>query len=108
VVMLTTTGAKTGRRRTLPVLGLPDGDTLVVIASNYGQRHNPSWYHDLQAHPRASVTVAGVTLEVEAHELSGEERARYYQRGIEVNAGWVKYRKRANRRIPVIRLDPAC
>jgi deazaflavin-dependent oxidoreductase (nitroreductase family) len=107
VVMLTTTGARSGRRRTIPVLGLPDGDGLVVIASNFGQRHHPAWYHNLRAHPRASVTVRGVTREVEAHELTGEEWERCFQRGVEIHPGWVRYRRRAaNRRIPVIMLDP--
>ena len=49
VVMLTTTGAKTGQQRTSPVLGVPDGEDLVVIASNWGQRHHPAWYHNLRA-----------------------------------------------------------
>lgn len=61
--MLTTTGARTGQPRTLPVLGLPDGDRFVVIASNFGQRHNPAWYHNLRAHPQATVTANGVTHE---------------------------------------------
>jgi hypothetical protein len=46
VVMLTTTGAKTGQEREWPVLGVPDGDNLVVMASNWGQRHHPAWYYN--------------------------------------------------------------
>ena len=108
VVMLTTTGAKTGRLRTIPVLGLPDSDRLVVVATNYGRPHHPAWYHNLRANPRASVSVNGVTREVEAHELTGDERELHLQRGIEINPGWARYRRRAaaSRRIPVIRLDP--
>jgi deazaflavin-dependent oxidoreductase (nitroreductase family) len=107
VVMLTTTGARTGRRGTLPLVGIPDGDRMVLIASNYGRRHNPAWYHNLRAHPRASVSVGGVTRRVTAHELDGEERERYFRRGVEVYPGWMQYRRRAaHRRIPVIRLDP--
>ncbi|MGH2961470.1 MAG: nitroreductase family deazaflavin-dependent oxidoreductase [Solirubrobacterales bacterium] len=108
LVMLTTTGAKTGRRRTLPVLGLVEGEEIVVIASNYGRRSNPAWYHNLRAHPRASVTVDGATRDVEALELTGEERERHFQRGVEVYPGFLHYRRwAANRQIPVIRLDPA-
>ena len=107
VVMLTTTGARTGERRTLPVLALRDGETLVVIASNFGQPHHPGWYHNLRAHPRAAITVDGVTREFEARELAGAERERCFQLGIEVNPGWVQYRRRvAHRRIPVLRLTP--
>jgi deazaflavin-dependent oxidoreductase (nitroreductase family) len=108
VVMLTTVGAKTGQSRTLPVLGLPDGERIVLIASNYGQRRNPSWYYNLRKNPRASVSVEGVTYEVEARELTGEERERYFQQGVEMYPGFAVYRRRAaGRRIPVIKLDPA-
>jgi deazaflavin-dependent oxidoreductase (nitroreductase family) len=108
IVMLTTIGAKTGQRRTLPVLGLLDGERIVLIASNYGRRRNPSWYHNLRKNPRASVSVGGVTYEVEAHELTGEERERYFQQGVEMYPGFAIYRRWADgRRIPVIKLDPA-
>jgi deazaflavin-dependent oxidoreductase (nitroreductase family) len=64
MVMLTTTGAKTGRQRTSPVLSVPDGDNLVVIASNWGQRQHPAWYHNLCVHPTATVTVGDVPRRV--------------------------------------------
>jgi deazaflavin-dependent oxidoreductase (nitroreductase family) len=53
VTMLTT--AKTGRLRTVPVLGLPDGENMIVIASNFGRPHNPAWYHNLRANPNATI-----------------------------------------------------
>ena len=107
VAWLTTTGAKSGARRTCPVLAIPAEDgKLVVIASNYGQRSNPSWYHNLRAHPRATILFDGKTREMTARELDGEERERWYARGIEIYPGWVQYRKRAsNRRIPVMELS---
>jgi deazaflavin-dependent oxidoreductase (nitroreductase family) len=106
VVMLTTRGRRTGRTRTLPVLALPDGDRLIVIASNFGQPRHPAWYHNLRAHPRAVVAVGGVSDEYEAHELTGEERDRYFRYGVEANPGWIQYRRRAaGRHIPVIRLE---
>jgi deazaflavin-dependent oxidoreductase (nitroreductase family) len=111
VAWLTTTGARTGAERTCPVLAIPAGDgKLVVIASNYGQRHNPAWYHNLRANPRARVLFDGETRHMVSRELDGEERERWYERGIEIYPGWVEYRKRAPRRIPVIELvteDPA-
>jgi deazaflavin-dependent oxidoreductase (nitroreductase family) len=107
IVMLTTTGAKSGRPRTLPVLGVPDEGSLVVIASNYGQRRNPAWYHNLRAHPQATIIFEGERREVVARELSGEERERWYARGVDIYPGWTEYRKRAaHRRIPVIELRP--
>src|SRR5918999_3952022 len=106
VAWITTTGAKSGAERTCPVLAIPaDDGTLVVIASNYGQRNNPSWYHNMRAHPRTTVLFDGVTREMDARELDGEERERWYERGIEIYPGWVQYRKRAPRRIPVIELS---
>jgi deazaflavin-dependent oxidoreductase (nitroreductase family) len=109
VAWLTTTGAKSGVRRTCPVVAIPGEDgKLVVIASNYGQRNNPSWYHNLRANPRATVLLDGVRRDMTARELDGEERARWYERGIEIYPGWVQYRKRAaHRRIPVVELTQA-
>ena len=107
IVMLTTTGAKTGRHHTLPLVALPDGDRLVIIASNYGQQRNPAWYYNLRANPHVTITLGGATREMVAQELEGEERDRQYARGIEVYPGWTQYRERAsNRRIPVIELTP--
>jgi deazaflavin-dependent oxidoreductase (nitroreductase family) len=107
IVMLTTTGAKTGRRCTLPLVALPEGERLVVIASNYGQSSNPAWYYNLRANPRATVCFEGVTREMVARELEGAERERHYARGIEIYPGWTQYRKRAShRRIPVMELTP--
>jgi deazaflavin-dependent oxidoreductase (nitroreductase family) len=107
VAWITTTGAKTRAARTCPVLAIPAGDgKLVVIASNYGQRNNPAWYHNLRAHPRTTVVFDGVTREMVATELDGEDREHWYARGIEIYPGWVQYRKRAShRKIPVIELS---
>ena len=107
VVMLTTTGARTGRQRVWPVLGLPDDDNLVVIASNWGQRHHPAWYHNLRAHPDAIVAVGGVTRRVRASEAIGEERERLWRRALAVYPGWAAYERRVrHRRIPVMVLTP--
>lgn len=107
VVLLSTTGARTGQPRTTPVLGIPDGDRLVVIAANFGQRHHPAWYYNLRARPRASVIVDGVAREYEAHQLAGDERERQFQAAVQLNPGWLRYRSWAGeRQIPVIRLVP--
>jgi deazaflavin-dependent oxidoreductase (nitroreductase family) len=107
ITMLTTIGARSGKPRTLPVLGLPDGDDMIVIASNFGRPHNPSWYHNLLANPRATIVFDGISRTVTAHELSGPERERGYRRGEEIYPGFIHYpRWAANRRIPVLRLKP--
>ena len=108
VVMLTTTGAKTGQQRTSPVIAVPDGDNLVVIGSNWGQRQHPAWYHNLCAHPAATVTVGGVRRRVQAHEALGEERERLWQRDLEVYPGRTAYERRApgSAHPPVVVLAP--
>jgi deazaflavin-dependent oxidoreductase (nitroreductase family) len=74
VVMLTTTGAKSGRQQTVPVLGMPDADGFVLIASNYGRAHHPGWYHNLRANPRGAVMMDGVVRDIEAREMFGPDR----------------------------------
>jgi len=107
ITMLTTTGAKTGRTSTLPVLGLPDGDDTILIASNYGPPHNPAWYHNLRANPHATIVVGGISREVVAQELSGPDRERSYHRGEEIYPGFTHYpRWTRGRQIPVCRLKP--
>jgi deazaflavin-dependent oxidoreductase (nitroreductase family) len=107
IVMLTTTGAKSGRRHTLPLVAVPERERLIVIASNYGQSRNPAWYHNLRANPRATIAFEGSNRDVVARELAGPERERHYARGIEIYPGWRQYRKRAaHRQIPVMELTP--
>jgi deazaflavin-dependent oxidoreductase (nitroreductase family) len=109
VAWLTTTGAKSGAERTSPVVAIPAGDgRLIVIASNYGQEKNPSWYHNLRKHPQVRIAFDGPEQPMLARELEDEERDHWYERGIEIYPGWVQYRKRAaHRRIPVIELTQA-
>jgi deazaflavin-dependent oxidoreductase (nitroreductase family) len=105
--MLATTGARSGRPRTVPVLGLPTADGLAVIASNYGQEHNPAWYHNLRANPEGEVAFGGATHRFHAREAQGDERARIWQEGLRVYPGWAHYERRATRRrISVFVLDP--
>jgi deazaflavin-dependent oxidoreductase (nitroreductase family) len=109
IVQLTTVGAKSGLRRTLPLVAIPHEDGWVVIASNFGQPRHPAWYYNLRANPQVTVSCEGQTREMSARELEGEERDRWYERGIQMYPGWTSYRERtaAYRRIPVIELMPA-
>ena len=108
VVQLTTTGAKSGLPRTLPLLAIPNDDGLIVIASNYGQERNPAWYHNVKAHPEVTAEFEGRSRPMIARELEGDERERWYARGIDIYPGWIEYRKRTAgiRQIPVIELVP--
>ena len=107
IAMLTTTGARTGQQRTVPVLPLVDGDATIVIASNFGRSRHPSWYHNLRAHPQATITQGGSPRDVIARELTGGERDQAYRRGEDVYPGFTHYRRWASQRqIPVLALEP--
>jgi deazaflavin-dependent oxidoreductase (nitroreductase family) len=111
VVMLETTGARTGRPCALPVLVFPEGENLFVIASNYGQDRHPAWYHNLKANPGARVTVDGTQRQVEAVEVTDpSERERLFEqasRAVIVFGAYRRRTERIGRRIPVVRLRPA-
>jgi deazaflavin-dependent oxidoreductase (nitroreductase family) len=101
VVMLTTTGKRSGRRIGTPILAVPEGDSLVMVGSNFGQAQHPSWVHNLRADPRAWVDGREVTAE----EVEGPERDRLMALAREVYPGFPAYvRRAAPRRIAVMRL----
>ncbi len=108
VVMLTTTGAKSGQPRTVPILGIPFSGGVAVIASNFGQHRQPAWYYNLRAHPDAEVVIDGVRRPVRAVEAEGDRRAEIWHEGLRVYPGFSQYERRAShRRISVFVLDPA-
>src|SRR5829696_4771350 len=89
------------------VSGLPIGDRLVLIASNFARSNNPGWYHNLLAHPEVVVSWEGSTVHMQARELKGEERQLRIARSLEAYPWWEQYHRRAApRRIPVIMLEP--
>jgi deazaflavin-dependent oxidoreductase (nitroreductase family) len=107
IVQLTTTGAKTGQARTMPLVGIPDGEKFALIASNFGQKHNPDWYYNLKAHPICLVRFDGKAVSYVAHEALNAEYEKYFQIAISYYAGYQAYRKRAApRHIPVMVLEP--
>ena len=108
VVMLTTTGARSGQPRTVPVLGIPATDGLAVIASNFGQSRHPGWYHNLRAHPEAEVVVEGAHRRVRAVVADGDRRTRIWAEGLRMYPGFEQYERRASHReIVVFLLEPA-
>lgn len=106
-IQLTTIGAKSGKERTVPVMGLPAGENRILFASNWGDQRHPSWYHNLRANPEVTVTTNGQTTRYTAREVTGEERATYFRRAKELYPPFEAYHRRAgNREIPVIVLEP--
>jgi deazaflavin-dependent oxidoreductase (nitroreductase family) len=107
IVMLTTTGARSGAPRTVPVLGLPTEYGLTVIASNFGQHKHPAWYHNVRANPEVSVAVDGQSRRCRAVRLEGGKRDRVWEQGLKVYPGWSQYERRASHRdIAVFVLEP--
>ena len=105
LLLLTTTGAKSGQRRTNPVMYLRDGDRLLIFASKGGAPTNPDWFHNLLAHPHVTVEVGPEAYEATATILSGEERDRLYARQAQLFPQFADYQARTTRKIPVIALE---
>jgi deazaflavin-dependent oxidoreductase (nitroreductase family) len=102
LLLLTTTGAKSGRSLTRPLAYTTDGDRIVVIASFGGAPKNPSWYHNLVANPEATVELGSERFRVRATVTSGEERQRLFDRQATQMPAFAEYQKKTTRQIPVI------
>ncbi|MEO3805857.1 nitroreductase family deazaflavin-dependent oxidoreductase [Nonomuraea sp. B1E8] len=107
LLLLTTTGAKSGKQSTTPLMYLPDGDRHVVIASAGGADKHPAWYHNLRATPKATIEVGVDTFEARAVAVEGEERDRLYARMVAQAPQFAEYEAKTTRRIPVVVLEPA-
>lgn len=106
ILLLHTTGARTGQARVNPLVYLPDGDRYVIIASKGGAPTNPDWYHNLLANPDVEVEVGSETIPVRATVIEDdEERTALYARQVERREGFADYLKKTDRRIPVIALE---
>lgn len=108
VVVLTTTGARSGQARSVPLVGLPVGPSeFAVIASNFGRRHHPAWSYNLRAQPEATLTISGRPRAVRATIPEGERRDAIWRQALEVYPGYADYARRASHRDVVVWvLDP--
>jgi deazaflavin-dependent oxidoreductase (nitroreductase family) len=106
-LMLTTTGAKSGEPRTVPLACLPDGDGFYLVGSNFGQERHPAWSGNLLADPHATVTVAGVATPVVATLADADERTRLLPTLLAVWPGYDDYAGRTDRELRVFRLARA-
>lgn len=104
LLLLHTTGAKSGEPRVHPMMYLAVADGWAVFASYAGLDVNPAWYHNLRAHPQASIEVGTDTVEVVARELTPEERAPLWEEQKRRYPGFAAYEKRTDRVIPVVLL----
>ncbi len=104
LLLLTTIGAKSGQRRTTPMMSIPDGDRWLVIASNAGAATHPDWYRNLVAHPQVTVEVGADTFDATAIVLEGEERARIWSSIVQRYPFFADHQAKITRQIPVIAL----
>jgi deazaflavin-dependent oxidoreductase (nitroreductase family) len=102
LLLLHTTGAKSGQPRINPVAYVKDGERFVIVASKGGAPENPDWYYNLLAHPEVTVEVGTETLKVQATPAEEPERTRLFDRMAAKNPGFDEYRKKTDRQIPVI------
>src|ERR1700693_5121864 len=105
LLLLTTTGAKSGQKRIAPLMYLPDSDRMVIFATKGGAPTNPDWYHNLLAHPQATIEVGTETFAVTATVITGEERNRLYNLQAERFSNFADYEAKSPRKIPVIALE---
>lgn len=101
MMLLTMTGAKSGRTITKPLVYTTDGDRIVIIASFAGAPNHPSWHNNLVATPEATVEIGSERFRVRAATTSGEERQRLYDRQAEQMPVFKDYQKKTDRQIPV-------
>ena len=104
VLLLTTTGRRSGKRRTVPLLYLEDRGTLLVIASNNGAPNNPGWYHNLVANPTVEIETRAGRRSMRAEPLIGAERRRRFERITTVADRYEGYQSRTGRELPVVAL----
>jgi F420H(2)-dependent quinone reductase len=106
MLLLEHRGARSGNLRTTPLGYIRDGENLVVIASKGGHPTNPSWFHNVRAHPDARVQIRSARTPVRARVASSAERERLWPEVVAVYAGYEDYQQRTARVIPLVILEP--
>lgn len=105
LLLITTTGARSGVRHTVPVGYLPDGDRVLIIGSGGGSPKHPAWFHNLRANPSLTVEDGTMTYEARATVLEGAERDEVWARAVEADQGWADYQAKTSRVIPVVAIE---
>ena len=105
LVLVHTTGARTGEQRVNPMMYLQDGERYLVFASKAGADTNPDWYHNLKAHPDIEIEIGDQFLDVHAEEIYGPERDAFFERQAALFPGFAGYQRQTSRKIPVVALS---
>jgi deazaflavin-dependent oxidoreductase (nitroreductase family) len=106
VILLTTNGAKTGKIRKTPLMRVEHDGKYAVVASLGGAPKNPVWYYNIKAHPRVELQDGDVIKDYEAREVSGDEKAVWWERAVEAWPDYAEYQAKTDRQIPVFVLTP--
>ncbi len=106
VILLTTIGAKTGKVRKTPLMRVEHDGQYAVVASLGGAPKHPVWYHNVKAHPQVELQDGPVTMDYEAREVFGDEKATWWERAVEAWPDYANYQTKTDRQIPVFVLTP--
>ena len=106
MLLLDHVGAKSGTKRTTPLVYVPDGEDLFVVASKGGNPRHPGWFHNLRANPDTTIQIGSEHRAVRARVANPEERTRLWPKAVETYGGYTGYQQRTEREIPLVVLEP--
>jgi deazaflavin-dependent oxidoreductase (nitroreductase family) len=106
MLLLDHVGARSGKLRTTPLVYMPDGERIIVVAAKGGHPKNPAWLYNLRAHPDTVVQIGGRRINVHAKEANAEERLTLWPKALAYTAHWRRYDRRSTRTIPLLILEP--
>ncbi|TMK38403.1 MAG: nitroreductase family deazaflavin-dependent oxidoreductase [Actinobacteria bacterium] len=106
MLLLDHVGARSGKRRTTPLVYMPDGGDFVVVAAKGGYSKHPAWVHNLRANPDTEIQIGTSRLKVRAAEATEQERRRLWPQAIDYNPLWARYQGRTRRTVPLVVLRP--
>jgi deazaflavin-dependent oxidoreductase (nitroreductase family) len=106
VILLTTIGAKSGKIRKTPLMRVEHNGEYAVVASLGGAPKHPVWYHNVKKNPRVELQDGSTTGDYDAREVSGDEKAAWWERAVEAWPDYAEYQKKTDREIPVFVLTP--
>jgi|HubBroStandDraft_5_1064220.scaffolds.fasta_scaffold45458_3 deazaflavin-dependent oxidoreductase (nitroreductase family) len=106
-LLLTTSGARTGQPRQVPLFYVPHREGYAVVGSNFGLPHHPAWTINLLRHPNCTITTAGQTIPVIARQVEGEEREELWTKILDLASGYQTYNERSGRDLRIFHLQPA-
>jgi len=106
MLLLDHVGARSGTKRTTPLVYVEDGDDVVLVASKGGHPRHPAWFHNLRANPNATVQIGSERRAVTARVATAAERSRLWPMAVDTYGGYAGYQERTDREIPLVVLEP--